>query len=151
MPAQTTRDILDQARFFHRQMRAFYEGLQDRIDQPKLALVLDYLCRHEDRMAEALRAYEQRAADRVLNAWFQFTPGVSVEGARAAVPDGVCLTLDDLLRISVHLENELIQLFRRAASEASDETVKTVFQRLMEEAVKDRTRLSRDMMDMQDL
>jgi rubrerythrin len=151
MPAQTTRDILDQARFFHRQMRAFYDGLRDRIDQPKLALVLDYLCRHEDRMAEALRAYEQRAADRVLNAWFQFAPGVSVESALAAVPAGSPLTLDDLLRISVLLENELIQLYRRAAEGAADENVKTVFERLADEAVKDRTRLSRDLTDMVDL
>lgn len=151
MPAQTTRDILDQARFFHKQLRVFYDGLRDRIDQPKLALVLDYLCRHEDRMAAALQTYEQCAADRVLNAWFQFAPGVSVEGALATVPPGATLTLNDLLRIAVHLENELIQLFRRAADEAVDGNVKTVFERLAEEAVKDRTRLSRDLVDLQDL
>ena len=151
MSAHTTRDILDQARLFHQQMHAFYAALQGRIEQPKLQLILDYLCQHEDRMAAALQAYERRAAEGVLSAWFQFTPGVSVESALSALPADGTLSLDDLMRIATLLENELIRLYRRAADEAVSENVKTVFERLLEEAVKDRTRLAHVLGDMQDL
>jgi len=151
MATQTTRDILDKARLFHRQMFAFYEALKDRMDQPRILLILDYLCRHEERMSAALKTYEHQAAESVMNALFRFTLDLSVESFLRSVPAGPDLSLNDLMRIAIQLENYLIHLYRQAVAHAVSEDVKNVFEHLLNETLKDRSHLSLALVDMQDL
>lgn len=151
MTTQTTRDILDQARYFHHQLQTFYEALKGKIEQPKLQLILDYLAQHEERMEQALDQYEEGIAAKVADTWFKFSAGVSMEDAIRAIEIRPEPTLDDLMVIAIQLENHFVTLYRNAVDQAVAPAVKEIFERLLNETMRERMKLSRDLVDMHDL
>ncbi|HMO04106.1 MAG TPA: hypothetical protein PKC67_01510 [Kiritimatiellia bacterium] len=151
MTTQTTRGILDQARYFHQQLQAFYEGLRGRLEQPQLQLILDYLAQHEQRMEHALARYEEDIAAEVADTWFKFNAGVSMDEAIAAVHIRPEPSLDDLMAIAIQLENQFLVLYKNAADQAVSVKVKEVFEQLLKQTTRDRMKLSRDLVDMHDL
>jgi rubrerythrin len=151
MTTQTTRDILDQARYFHHQLQAFYEALKGKIEQPKLHLILDYLAQHEERMEEALDHYEEGVAAKVADTWFKFNAGVSMTEAIQAIEIKPEPTLDDLMVIAIQLENHFVALYQNAVDQAVSPEVKEVFEQLLNETMRERMKLSRDLVDMHDL
>lgn len=151
MAVHTTRDILDQARYFHRQLKAFYDALHDQIDQPKVQLIIDYLSQHEQRMEDALAAYEDDIAARVADTWFKYTPAVSIDEAIRGIAAKPGMTLDELMCVAVQLENHFVTLYEHARDQAVSGDVKAVFEHLLAETIKERLKLSRDIVDMQDL
>jgi len=151
MTVQTARDILDRARYFHQQLHAFYEALKGKIEQPKLHLILDYLMQHEDRMEQALEDYEDDIADKVAETWFKYSPEMSIDEAIRNIQISKDITLDELMTIAIQLENHFVRLYEHAADQAMSADVKEVFEQLKKETMKDRSKLSRDLVDMQDL
>ncbi len=151
MTTQTTRGILDQARYFHQQLQAFYEALRGRLEQPQLQLILDYLAQHEQRMEHALQRYEDDIAEEVANTWFKFNAGVSIDEAISSIHIRPEPTLDDLMEIAIKLENHFVVLYKNAADQAVSAKVKEVFEQLLKETVRERMKLSRDLVDMHDL
>lgn len=151
MSAYTTVGILDRARYFHKQLHGFYDGLKSRIEQEKLLLILDYLAQHELRMEQALQRYEQDIAHKVAETWFKYNPEMSIDEAIASIALPRTMSLDDLMTIAIKLENYFVTLYQRAAEQAVSPDVKEVFEQLTKETMKDRTKLSRDLVDMQDL
>lgn len=151
MTTQTTRDILDQARYFHHLLQGFYEALKGKIEQPKLQLILDYLAQHEERMEQALDQYEEGIATKVADTWFKYNAGVSMTDAIRAVQLRPDPTLDDLMGIAIQLENHFVTLYRQAAEQAVSPETKEVFEQLLNETMRERMKLSRDLVDMHDL
>lgn len=151
MTTQTTRDILDQARYFHHLLQGFYEALKGKIEQPKLQLILDYLAQHEERMEQALDQYEEGIAAKVADTWFKYNAGVSMADAIRAIELKPDPTLDDLMTIAIQLENHFVTLYRHAADQAVSPETKEVFEQLLNETMRDRMKLSRDLVDMHDL
>lgn len=151
MTVQTARDILDRARYFHQQLHAYYEALKGRLEQPKLHLILDYLMQHEERMEQALEDYEDDIADKVAETWFKYSPEMSIDEAISNIKITKDMSLDQLMTIAIQLENHFVRLYEHAADQAVSPDVKEVFEQLKKETMKDRTKLSRDLVDMQDL
>jgi len=151
MTVQTARDILDRARYFHQQLHGFYEALKGKIEQPKLHLILDYLMQHEERMEQALADYEDDIAEKVSETWFKFSPEMSIDDAIKNINIPKDMTLDQLMVIAIQLENHFVELYKHAAEQAVSTDVKEVFEQLKKETMKDRTKLSRDLVDMHDL
>ena len=151
MIAQTTRDILDRARYFHHQLQLFYEGLKDRMEERKLHLVLDYLAQHESRMEEAIKDYEEAVSEQVAATCISFSPKQTIEDVISAVKVPEKPTLYDLMRIAIHLEDCFVNLYHHAAEQIDFPEIRELFERLEEETVKDREKLASDLMNMHDL
>ena len=47
MAFETTKDVLDHARDFHRQLSDHYAQLRDKAERERVKMLLDYLSRHE--------------------------------------------------------------------------------------------------------
>ncbi|HMO49721.1 MAG TPA: hypothetical protein PKE26_02530 [Kiritimatiellia bacterium] len=150
MIARTTREILDQARYFHRQLHAFYEALKEKIEQPKLHMILDYLGQHEQRMETALKRYEEDISRKMADTWFKFTPAQTVDEALREITVAPDASLDDLMAIAIRLENYFVALYRSAADQAVSAEVKEVFDQLLKETIRERLKLTRDLVDMHD-
>jgi rubrerythrin len=151
MSAQTTRNILDQARYFHQQLQAFYEVLRGKIEKPKLQLILDYLAQHEKRMEKALEEYEDDVAGKVANTWFKYSSENSMHETLKNIKTSPDMTLDELMTIAIQLENHFVNLYRSASEQAVSNEVKDVFEKLLKETMRERMKISRDLVDMNDL
>ncbi|MBU0676501.1 MAG: hypothetical protein KJ626_00155 [Verrucomicrobia bacterium] len=148
---EQVKDILDEAKFFHDQLKGFYTALHDKVEKDKLKLILDYLCRHEDLMREMLDEFEEGAASAVLDTWYKYTPNVSIGSCIAEIKPKPDMTLDELMTIAVQLENCFLSLYKHAADRAPSAQVKEVFDRLYDESRTDRQKLVRDLTEMEDL
>lgn len=151
MAAKTAGDILAEAKYFHRHLGAFYELLRHTVATPKVQLILEYLCRHEDRMEEMLRNYEEGMAKKIANTWFKSVPGDSVDACIAAAEVKPDMSLDELMAIALKFEDCFINLYRHVADQAVSDEVREVFETLEKESLKDRANLARNLVNMQDL
>lgn len=151
MTVQTAREILDGARFFHAQLQGLYEALKGKIEKPKLHLILDYLAQHEQRLEQALEDYEDDIADKVADTWFKYAPSETTGDMLASLKLRPDMSLEDLMEAAIKLENYFVRLYRHAADQSVSPEVKEVFEQLEKETMNDRRRLSRDLVDMQDL
>ncbi len=151
MTVQTARDILDEARYFHHQLKAFYDGLHDKVESPHVQLILEYLSRHEERLEDTLENYEESVAKKIADTWFKYTPAIRIDEVIAEIPVKPSMTLDELMTIALQLENCFISLYRHIADQAVSDEVRDVFEKLEKQSIKDRTNLARDLVDMQDI
>jgi len=151
MAAKTAGEILAEAKYFHRHLGAFYELLRQKVESPKVQLVLEYLSRHEDRMEATLGRYEQEMANKIAHAWFKSVPGDSVDARIAACEVKPGMTLDELLALTLKFEDAFIGLYRHVADQAVTDDVRAVFETLERESRKDRANLVRNLVEMEDL
>ena len=66
-----TKDVLDYARTFHRQLSEYYDSLSKLAEKQRVKMLLDYLSRHEKHLDEILADYEEDASKKVMNTWLK--------------------------------------------------------------------------------
>lgn len=74
MRFETVKDIIEVIRQLHEALSRQYAELEQLTTSERAALMLDYLARHERRLAAALQHYEQDAARGILETWLQYAP-----------------------------------------------------------------------------
>jgi rubrerythrin len=145
MSNEQTRDILEHARQFHRQVSEFYDQLSCQTEKERIKMLLDYMSRHERNMAAALEAFEQSAPVHLLNACYKvgrkFQPCCEVIRDLDIPPD---MSVDDVIQMGLQFDDCLIAVYRDRAENAPDEKVRGVFQDLVELAQKEKRQLSRN-------
>ena len=77
MACRTTRQLLDHIKSFHRQLADFYKQSAKQADQAKAKALLKYMGRNEEHLEDCLAAYEEGAAQAVLDTWFEFMPEIA--------------------------------------------------------------------------
>ncbi|MCB1100819.1 MAG: hypothetical protein KDL10_00555 [Kiritimatiellae bacterium] len=151
MTVHTAEDILAEARYFHHHLKVFYQALEHKVERPKVRLILEYLCRHEERMENMLAEYRDDITAKISHTWFKHMPGDSIDAVIASVDARPDMTLDVLLIMAMKFEDCFINLYRHVADQAVSVEVKEVFETLEKESIKDRTNLARNLVNMQDL
>ncbi len=141
MGLERTRDVLDKARAFHRELSAFYRRMEDRADRERVKLLLDYLSGHERKMEERLAQFEETAARRILDTWYKYAPGDEIREALKLVRVEEGMTAPEIICMALRLDENLLRLYRRAAELAPAEPVRQLFQGLYEEGKKERAHL----------
>ncbi len=139
-----TRDILEQARRFHRDLRAYYETLGKGNQQERVRLLLDYMQRHEETLDKCLEQYALGAGPGVLNTWFKHAPEISAAECFEGIDVHDDMSVDEVIRVSLQLDDRLIAYYRRLADLAVAEEVKDLFNDLLREEQNEERRMARD-------
>lgn len=133
MRFETTRDVLDCVKRFHRKARNLYSELADQEEQERLKLLLDYLSRHENHLAKSLADYEQETSEKILNTWFEYVPDQALLEPINHVDTEPNLSVDEIINLAMRLDNCLIELYKEMIDHSSAiSEVKEVFQNLLD-------------------
>lgn len=128
---ERAKDVLDHVRSFHKRLADYYARIERRVDKERLRLLLDYLSRHERRLADTLWRIEEGASRGVLDTWFQFTPDTARLGAIKSATLSPDMSCDEVVAISLELDDKVIQLYRDVASSAQCPEVRELFENLL--------------------
>lgn len=151
MAYEQTKDVLQRARSFHHQLSELYQELSDATDKPRMKLLLDYMSRHEAGLEECLRGYEKLADDRVMEAWFQFTPESVPEQpyAKFEVTPGMCM--GDVVRMALEFDNCLLTYYQQLVNEAPSDELRDLFSELLTHGKREAVELSRSALEVEQL
>jgi rubrerythrin len=151
MANQQVREILDEARAFHAQLGESYRQTADRSGRERLRMLLYYLGRHEEHLAEALKGYAAEGRKQVLDSWI---PSKSVEHLLTQLQlltTADQIGLDDLVERALRYDDHLITFFKLMAEKAPDEAVRNLFLALVRMEERAERVLARDTIDFSDL
>lgn len=147
MPFEQTRDVIEKARAFHRDMAAFYHRTEAVVERERVKMVLDWLASHEERMERKLAEVEASTAKRMLDSWYQYPPDADVQQAVARIEVRPDMRAQDVICMALHLDETLLRLYKRAADTAPMSEVRDVFESLLEEGKKEREKLVLDLFE----
>ncbi len=130
MPFETTRDLLEHLREYHRELSTCYAEIAESTEQGKVKMLLHYLGRHESRFEEIIADCEEEAAVQVLDTWFSFTPDKLPALDKTALKPG--MSTDEIVEAALHYDDILLTFCRQVASEAVSDDVRELFRGLIE-------------------
>lgn len=133
MAYQRTRDLLDQVRDFHRQLSRCYAERADIAKDERATMLLEYMSRHELHLEKCLAAYEARAADRILDTWFKFTPDVAKCKCFECVDLTPDMTINDIIQTAMWFDNCLIEFYNGMAERSVSQDVRELFNNLAQQ------------------
>lgn len=141
MSYSTVKDVLDYSQELHEHARNLYQQLRDQTQRERVDMMLQLLAEHEDTLAQSMKNMQDHASDRVLQEWHQFEPGSvaeALDGCKECHPD---MSVDDLVKMALKIDDYLISLYRQMASEATSSDSRQLFENLvqLEETEKVRT------------
>jgi rubrerythrin len=151
MGCEQTRDILAGAEAFHRQIGEYYHQMSDQAEKPRIKMLLDYLSRHEEQLADSLADYEQNASAAVMDTWFQSKHKLDVCAILKDVKISPEMSVDDVIDLGLKLDDCLITMYRDLAENAHSEDVRTVFQNLLDMEEEEKRQLTRNAMRVTDI
>jgi rubrerythrin len=152
MRFETTRDVLDYVKQFHRKARNLYSELADQEEQERLKLLLDYLSRHENHLAKSLADYEQETSEKILNTWFQYVPDQALLEPINNIDIEPNLSVDEIVNLAMRLDNCLIELYKEMIDHSSAiSEVKEVFQNLLDMEKQEQHQLARSRLGILDM
>ncbi len=126
-----TRDVLEHVRNYHKLLSEFYQHLEDKAEKQRVKLLLDYLSRHEKHFDECLAVYNENASKMVMNTWYQYTPQIDPSELLEEVALTPEMSVDDVIRVALRLDNYLIDLYQMMAENAEIPEVREVFMNLL--------------------
>jgi rubrerythrin len=145
MSNEQTRDILEHARQFHRQVSEFYDQLCCQTEKERIKMLLEYMSRHEKNMAQTLEDFEHSAPAHLLQTCFKvghpFRPCCDVIKELDISSD---MSVDDVIQMGLEFDDCLIAVYQDLAENAPDEQARSVFQNLLELEQKEKRQLARN-------
>ncbi len=151
MRFEQVRDLLDHARLFHKHLSEFYADLASHEEAERVKLLLEHLGRHEKHLEESLAEYEDEASRQVLDSWFQFTHDESTLKIPESMEIKPHMTIADVIRIGLALDNRLIEVYEESAQSAEVPEVREVFENLLEMEEEEKHTLMRAALESMDM
>ncbi|MBT3192695.1 MAG: hypothetical protein HN341_09095 [Verrucomicrobia bacterium] len=149
--AKTVKELLDQARGFHRHLQDFYTKCESSTDSDRMQMLSDYMARHEEALEKALADYESDAEERILNTSLQFSPGDAISSCFEAIQVSPDMQVEDVLRIGLDMDEALVRFYRQVAEDAACEDVRNLFAHLMEHEEREKRLTVRSTMELEQL
>lgn len=139
----TIQDVVDFARKLHTALSDQYAELEQLSSSERARLMLDYLNRHEQNLAQAMDRYEGDMAQGIAALWLQDVPELQSDELVDKVR-GVDLTdVDNIIGVALDVDEYLIKLYQRMADEVDSDAGREVFKSLIKLEDNERHRLSR--------
>ncbi|MCF7847672.1 MAG: hypothetical protein K9M45_02385 [Kiritimatiellales bacterium] len=132
MPTTQTRDVLEQARTFHRRLSGFYEELKDSVHRERTRILLDYMSRHEDYLANSLGAFEEAVSNNVLDTYFQFSFEDATISCFADFEIKAEMDVNDVIQAAMHFDSCLIAFYKEMAERTVSGEIREIFENLLE-------------------
>lgn len=141
MSFEQTKDVIERARLFHRQLRDYYLQLKEVTDKQRVQMLLDYLCLHEEKMERSLSEFEQSTTRGALSTWFMYAPGDETEKVLKSLRIDPDMTSQEVVCTALQLDETLLRLYKQAAELAPREPIRELFRSMYEEGKKERSKL----------
>lgn len=151
MPYSQTKEVLDQARKFHRRLSGFYEGLKDNTSVEHTRALLDYMSRHETYLDECLVEFKEQVSDNVLDTYMQYGSDASSQNPIDDFEIKPEMSVDDVVAAAMHFDACLIKFYREMATKSSNANVREVFENLLVMEQHEQIELSKQTLELSSL
>jgi rubrerythrin len=145
-------DMLALAASIHQQLKDYYLEIKDRAGSARVAMLLDYMGRHEKNIRQVLEKVRRTASKEVLAATFQFEPDEleTLEDLTEWEPKPD-MSVDEVVATALQFDAIMRDYYRRAAEMSASEPVNELFSNLVRLENRKRRRLVRDSLALKDL
>ncbi len=141
MPVEQMRDVIEQARTFHRQLAELFHRIERESDRERIRMLMDYLSSHEERMERRLAAFQTETARKLLDECYAYPPPEDIVQAFQQVRLSAEMSVPEIICAALHLDEQILRLYRWAADSARSPEVREVFEALFTEHKEERRRL----------
>lgn len=129
--AKNIRQLLEQARAFHKDLGVFYDRLGQTADKSRVKLLLEYMSRHEEYLEQCLVEYGKGANTQVLDTWMKFTPEMASPACLADSTGSPPMTIADVVALALKMDECLVRFYQQVGENAHSEGVRELFTQLM--------------------
>ena len=127
------QDVLNYAKDFHHKLSEYYRKLNDKTDQIRVKMMLDYLTVHEERLEENIRKIEANISGKVKETWFKYTLCEDLRDEFLKMIDIMEeITVEDIIRTAIQLDDCLIRVYKKIATNSDVAEIKEIFSNLSE-------------------
>ena len=144
MRFEQTRDILNHARDFHRQVSEFYKRLSDKAEKQRVKMLLDYMSRHESNLERSMAKYQEATSKEVLDTWFQYTHDEDTLALCRDTEFKPDMTVEEVVRVALRLDDCLIKLYREMAARTDCNEAREIFKNLLALEESEKSKLARN-------
>lgn len=151
MPYSQTKDVLDQARKFHRRLSQFYDDLKDNASREHTRALLDYLSRHETYLDDCLKEFKEQMSRNVLDTYMQYGSDASSEVQIDQFVIKPEMEVEDVVAAAMHFDACLIKFYKEMATKSSNPKVREVFENLLVMEQHEQIELSKQTLELNSL
>lgn len=130
MRFERARDVLKHAKTFHLQLNDFYKLIEEQENTPKAQLLLEYIISQEASLAKHLDHFEKETPAGVLDTWLQYVNDEEILQIPKVNASHSKQSVDDILKISMKMSDELIEVYRLVEAQVDESNVKEIFDNL---------------------
>lgn len=132
MHTETLRDVLDWTSRFHSDLRDWMLECSKRAVDERSALLLDYLAKHEEKLARLISAFQQEGDTQALNTWcrehFVKKPVIQDDLRGKPVTQ---LTSDEMIEFVVFKHSQITDLYKNLLAKAPIPAMKELLTELV--------------------
>ena len=150
MTYKTVKDVLDFGRQLHEALARQYTELEQLSTSERAQLMLGYLARHEQRLAEALRGYEEDAANGILRTWLQYAPRLDAGPLVEKIRDVDLNDVEAVVAAALAVDDHLLAIYREIEEQADIEALREVARSLQQIERNEEHLLARDALRLHD-
>ena len=151
MRFEQTRDVLDHVGSYHDQASRLYRELKDQASNQRVAMLLDYMARHEGNLARSIASFKERSAKAVLDSWFKYTHDEDILLPIRAVNRSSDLSFDAVLELALKLDEKLLELYQEMADRARSSAARDIFNNLLLREMEEKQKLMHAALGLMDL
>ena len=145
------RDFVDFGKALHSRIHALYDAINENVDQERVKMLLDYLSRHEQHLAQTLARYEKETHSGLLDAWLEYSPELDVDAVMADCMLAERPSTDEIFSAALAFDDTLVRLYREITAKANDPRVRSLFQDLLQQEEQEKIQVARAAMSLQDM
>ena len=148
------KDILKTVRAFHSDLSAYYITLKEEAGDMRTVMMLDYLARREEYIAEYIEKYIGSARDNGLKVWLKYVPWLPDNvfcHCREELEMKPPFYVDDVLDIAMHYDHCLVEYFSVLVSESGEGGSGSIFANLLNAAKKEEMKLANSTLWLNDI
>ena len=139
----TIQDVLGFAGKLHAALSAQYAELEQLSSSERARLMLDYLNRHEQNLAQAMGQYADDMTQGIAALWLQDVPELQSDELVEKVRGVDLSDIENIIAVALDVDEYLIKCYQRMADEVDSDAGKEVFKSLIKLEDNERHRLSR--------
>jgi len=151
MPYETVHDVLEFAAEFHARLSRYYVQLASIAEAKRVRLLLDYLQRQQQDMADGFVEYEKDAAAKLMQTYLQYTPEESLQSQFPSPPLPADMSIDDVVQVAENCADVLIRLYDAVANQSVPLQMRELFLQLKQREEAEKAQIIRSALNLKEL
>ncbi len=146
MRFHTVHDVIDQSRSIHVALSHKYQELEQLVSSERAQWLLEYLNRHENRMAEALRKYDDDLSASIKETWLQQDPHWVSEDILNSLEDIDANDTQALMSAALSVDTAIVDGYRALARTADTDEIRAVLGSILDMEDQEQHRIATGLM-----